>query len=87
MVSRVLKICLQLEDAEGYTIISDMQKVHIFIFNKHFYHCYFSLTFVFYTQGMVSAMQFPRIHHQLCVRYVFAAWAKKWRGIERKKAF
>lgn len=40
-------------------------------------------------QGLDSAMNehLPNVEHRMCARHVYAAWAKKWKGKERKLAF
>lgn len=40
-------------------------------------------------QGLDSAIEheLPKVHHRMCARHIYAAWAKKWRGEERKIAF
>ncbi|XP_050233824.1 uncharacterized protein LOC126682258 [Mercurialis annua] len=40
-------------------------------------------------KGLESAVKdiLPQAEHRRCARHVYANWAKKWRGDERKKAF
>ena len=44
---------------------------------------------MFYLQGLQSAMkvELPKAEHRMCARHIYANWAKKWRGEERKIAF
>lgn len=40
-------------------------------------------------QGLESAIkdELPEVYHRMCARHIYANWAKKWRGEERKLAF
>ena len=40
-------------------------------------------------QGLESAVKelLPNIEHRMCARHIFANWAKKWRGEDRRLAF
>ncbi|XP_042018886.1 uncharacterized protein LOC121766685 [Salvia splendens] len=40
-------------------------------------------------KGLDSAINehLPEVEHRMCARHVYAAWAKKWKGEERKIAF